>query len=150
MGSPHGIRISRVRLAELKRVLEIERASFGEEAYTAAMFRQLFENCGDLFFVAKRSGRIAGYVATCAARGSAEIISIAVHPARRNAGIGTALMEHTRGALQRRGVRRLRLMVRAGNAEAIRFYRRFGFRRVRTVPRYYEDGGAGWRMERRL
>ena len=144
----HEARVFRARFAHLRSILAIERASFGDDAYTAGMFRELFENCGDLFFVAKRSGRVAGYMVTCVARGRAEIVSIAVEPGRRKSGIGRVLMKHTLSALKKCRVRKLTLMVRLTNIDAIRFYRRFGFIRSRTVARYYEDGAAAWRMQR--
>jgi ribosomal-protein-alanine N-acetyltransferase len=34
----------------------------------------------------------------------------------------------------------VKLEVRAGNDEAIRLYREFGFTHHHTVPRYYDDG----------
>jgi ribosomal protein S18 acetylase RimI-like enzyme len=37
-------------------------------------------------------------------------------------------------------------MVRSDNGAAKHFYERFGFKRVRTVPGYYEDGASGVRM----
>jgi ribosomal-protein-alanine N-acetyltransferase len=45
--------------------------------------------------------------------------------------------------LSRRGVPRLTLMVKVTNRRARAFYERRGFRRIRRVPRYYEDGQDG-------
>jgi ribosomal-protein-alanine N-acetyltransferase len=39
-------------------------------------------------------------------------------------------------------------MVRVTNREARAFYEKYGFRKVRTVRGYYEDGGDGWLMAR--
>lgn len=142
--------ITRFRLSTLRRVLEIERVSFGSEAYTREMFLELDRDCGDLFFIAKRSGRIAGYIVTCAAAERAEIVSIAVDPRYRKIGIGKALMAHTLSALKKKGVRSVGLMVRASAGPVIRFYRRFGFRAVRRVPGYYSDGAEALRMRNLL
>ncbi|MEO8131150.1 MAG: GNAT family N-acetyltransferase, partial [Bryobacteraceae bacterium] len=75
-----------------------------------------------------------------------ELVSIAVDPDFRTLGVGAALMKHTASVLKRRRVYSWHLMVRINNEPAIRFYRRFGFVRSRTVRGYYENGGDAWRM----
>ncbi len=153
-GKPAGldapILIRAFRPSDLDRIMKIERAAFSREAYTRKMFLQLYRECADLFVVAKRARRIAAYMSTCADSNQAELISIAVDPKRRKLGLGSALMRHTLAALKVRKVRRVVLMVRIDNTEAVRFYRRFGFTRLRTVPGYYEDGGAAYSMRKRL
>jgi ribosomal-protein-alanine N-acetyltransferase len=144
------VQIVPFRRSQLLRIMAIESATFADEAYDKEMFLELYRNCSDLFFVAKRSGHVAGYMVTCAASGKAEIVSIAVHPKHRNTGVGKAMMEHTLKKLKARGVRRVELMVRSTSAASIRFYRSFGFSRVRRVARYYQDGGDAWRMKRLL
>jgi ribosomal-protein-alanine N-acetyltransferase len=144
-GQPAPVEIVRFRPRHMASILEIERAAFAEEPYTRAIFRELYAECGELFLVAKLRRRIAGYIATCARDGTAEVVSLAVHPEHRRKGIAAALLEFT--------LKRLRgpveLMVRVDNQAAIRFYRRFGFRQVEKVPGYYEKGLAGLRMLRR-
>ena len=114
------------------------------------MFLEYLTRHPELFLVAKFGRRIAGYAITCAARERAELASIAVDPAFRAHGVGTALMEYLAAELQRRQVRHWCLMVRITNESAIGFYRRFGFIRTRTVRDYYEDGGDAWRMSRKM
>jgi len=103
-----------------------------------------------LFLVAKVRGRLAGYIATCVERRNAEIVSLAVHPDYRRRGVGAALLRRTLKRLSGTGVRRAELMVRTGNRAGAQLYRTFGFRRVRTVARYYEDGGDGFLMARAI
>lgn len=142
------IEIRAFRSSDMGRILEIERAAFPKEAYTRAIFRELHKDCPELFLVAERSGRIVGYMVTCPNRRKAELVSIAIDPARQKRGAGTALMAHTLAALETRGVQIFELMVRPANKVAARFYRRFGFVRAGAVARYYEDGGDGVRMTR--
>lgn len=134
------VRISRFRLTQLGRILAIENAAFPDEAYSRQTFLELHRECGPLFYVAKWGRGIAGYMVTAAEQGRAEIVSIAVDPAARGRGVGTALMRRTLSRLRRLGIGRLDLMVRPTNAAAIRFYAGFGFRRVRRVAGYYDDG----------
>ena len=95
-------------------------------------------------------GRIAGYAVACAETRNAEIDSLAVHPDYRRRGVADALMRHMLGALGAAGVGRVELMVRTGNTAGAQLYSSLGFRRVRTVPRYYEDGGDGFLMARAI
>jgi [ribosomal protein S18]-alanine N-acetyltransferase len=126
--------------------LRIERASFGAEAWPRKYFLELYRDCRDFFIVAKVGARIAGYAVSCAEKRDAEIASLAVHPDYRRRGVADALMRHTLRALGATGVRRVELMVRTGNTAAAKLYRSLGFRRVRMVRRYYEDGGDGFLM----
>ncbi len=144
------VEIARYRPRHLRRILRIERACFPEEPYTRAIFRELYYECGELFLIGKVRRRIAGYIATRLSEGRAEVISIAVDPAYRCAGLGTAMLEHTLERLAKAGASSVELMVRVDNEAAIRFYRRFGFRRAGRVAGYYEDGHTGLRMRRAL
>lgn len=130
----------------LRRILEIERASFPNEAYTRDMFLELHRECGDLFLIAKRSGRIVGYMVSSVGPRKAEIISIAVDPGYRNTGVGRALILYTIEKLRELGAGRLELTVRTTSAAAIRLYRSLGFSPLKTVTHYYQDGGDGLRM----
>ena len=143
-------RVRRLRLADLDRIMQIERASFGEEAYDRNLFAGFFHKCGDLFLVAVHERRVWGYMITCPRGERAELVSVAVDPAARGRGAASALMESTLQRLRRRGVTRFHLMVRVTNDKARAFYERYGFERERKAPRYYEDGGDGWRMARDL
>lgn len=130
--------------------MRIERASFGKEAWPRRYFLELYAGCRDFFVVAKVGGRIAGYAVACAERRNAEIASLAVHPDYRRLGVADTLMRHTLRELGAAGVRRVELMVRTGNTAGAQLYRSLGFRRVRTVPGYYEDGGDGFLMARAI
>ncbi|MGA2600099.1 MAG: GNAT family N-acetyltransferase [Bryobacteraceae bacterium] len=135
---------------DVDRILEIEAASFGREAWDRELFDEALEDCPELFLIAKLSGRIAGYSITCFAKGKAELISIAVFPDARRRGVGEALVRFTLRALKRRKVAVWRLMVRIGNEDAVRFYKGLGFVRVRTVKGYYGPDVDAWAMELRL
>jgi [ribosomal protein S18]-alanine N-acetyltransferase len=142
--------ITPFRISELPRVMEIEYATFPEDAYSRKMFLALQRDCPELFLVARRAGRVAGYMVTSASARHAEIVSIAVDPGSQKLGIGTALMAYTIRRLKKVHVQRLELAVRCTNTAAIRFYRNFGFDPVKRVPEYYADGGDAIRMRKHL
>ena len=144
------IQIVPFRLRHLPRVLSIERAGFGADAWPRRYFLELYADCRDFFVVAKVRGRIAGYAVACRDKRSAEIASLAVDPDYRRGGVGGALLRHLLGALSKADVRRVELMVRPGNMTATKLYRAAGFRRVRLARGYYEDGGDGLLMARAI
>jgi [ribosomal protein S18]-alanine N-acetyltransferase len=149
-GMPARIRVDRFRLTQLPRVLSVEGAAFPHEAYDRQIFLDLYQQCGGLFYVVRQGRPVVGYMVTCISRRGAEIVSIAVHPASRGHGAGAALMRQTLRRLKQLGIGLVTLMVRVSNASAIRFYCRFGFERVRRVPRYYGDGADGLLYRLRL
>jgi ribosomal-protein-alanine N-acetyltransferase len=146
--------IRRSRPADLDRIMEIERASFGPDAYDRNLFAEYTRRCGELFLVAERSRKVCGYALTCrragAFRNRAELVSLAVDPAMRGRGVASALMESTLRRLRLRGVSRFGLTVKVTNEGARAFYEKYGFIKVRRVRRYYEDGEDGWLMAKRL
>jgi ribosomal-protein-alanine N-acetyltransferase len=134
----------------LPRVLAIENACFARDAYPRELFLELYRDCGRNFFVAKRARRIVGYSVASASRSEAELVSIAVLPEHRRAGVAAALMRHTIARLRRARIRKLLLVVKTGNAAAIGLYRRLGFRHAGRIARYYEDRADGLLMRLRL
>jgi ribosomal-protein-alanine N-acetyltransferase len=148
MSTPLSIRL--FRLSDMDRILEIEHASFGEDAYDRNLFADFYHKCGDLFLVAVRGRIICGYMVTCiggrSASNRAELVSVAVDPKRRGKGIASVLMDSSLRRLRRRGVARFSLIVKVTNRPAIAFYEKYGFTRSRIVRQYYEDGADGWLM----
>ncbi len=145
-----GIQIRRAARGDLPSILRIERVSFTVDAWDAEIFRAYLEDCPELFFVATNGTTVAGYAIACIDGRGADLDSIAVHPRYRHHGVATALLQRTIASLRRRRVPVCRLVVRRTNRTAIALYRRFGFARTTTIPHYYPDGEAGWRMRRRI
>ena len=131
---------------DLRRILTIERSSFGVDAWDKELFEAFLGSSSAQFILAEAGGKLLGYLIAIDAGARAELASIAIAPRARRRGIGQALMAHTLRRLRRRRVQEWWLMVRTTNEAAIQFYRRFGFRRTRRVKRYYEDGADAWRM----
>jgi [ribosomal protein S18]-alanine N-acetyltransferase len=147
---PAPYRIRRLRASDLDRILEIERDSFGRDAYERDLFVAYLDKCGPLFLTAEREGRVWGYLIACIRGDRAELVSIAVDPAERGRGAASALMDGVLRRLRRRGVVRIALTVKVTNRKALAFYAKYAFQRVRRVRRYYEDGADGWLMARKI
>ena len=144
--------IRRFRLTDLDRILEIEVASFGADAWDRNLFAEYACRCGELFLVVELGRKLYGYSITCICAGiirrRAELESVAVDPAVRGKGASAALMDSTLRRLRRRGIGRMALMVKVTNERARGFYEKYGFKKVKRVPQYYEDGADGLLMAR--
>jgi ribosomal-protein-alanine N-acetyltransferase len=142
------ILVRRFTPAAMDSVLKIERSAFGEWAWDRNLFADYLDSCGALFFTAVRGGRIVGYSITCVSRGlvrkRAELVSIAVAREEQGRGAAEALLRRTVRDLRRREIPRLGLTVKVTNDRARAFYEKHGFRKVRRIPRYYEDGEDGY------
>jgi ribosomal-protein-alanine N-acetyltransferase len=152
MDKRYGVRP--IRQCDIDRILEIETASFGKDAYDRNLFAEYTLKCGSLFLVAVRGNKVIAYSITAAFTNrtgkTAELVSVAVDPTHRGRGAASALMDSTLRRLHRRGVTRLRLMVKVTNRRALKFYQKYGFRRIRRVAGYYEDGTDGFALSKNL
>jgi len=81
-----------------------------------------------LFFVAVDDERVIGTVMGGYDGHRGWIYLLAVLPAARRRGIGTALVRHVEAALRESGCPKVNLQVLPGNAEVIEFYRKLGFK----------------------
>ena len=143
------IAVRRCREADLNRVLTIERASFGADAWPRELFLELLETNPTLFLVGTIGGEVTGYVAAVKRREAAELASLAVHPRGRGRGLARAMMKRVLARLESEGAGECWLTVRPGNRRAISLYRFLGFTRVRRVKDYYGPGRDGLRMRLR-
>lgn len=83
---------------------------------------------------------LIGYGGLDLAGETADVMTIAIDPARRGQGHGVVLLEHLLQRAQQSGARQVMLEVRADNEAAIGLYARYGFQEVRRRRGYYQLG----------
>lgn len=136
-----GYAVREATRADLLEVFRIEKRSF-PQPWPFAAFEQFLGRPG--FLVAEATGEVVGYVVADTVpnhgRDLGHVKDIAVAPEHRGNGVGSTLLARALAALEASGVVSTKLEVRASNERAIELYRRFGFVRRRTIPRYYDDG----------
>ncbi len=76
----------------------------------------------------------------------AHLVLLAVEPTFRNRGIGNQLLQWQLLCAQNAGLADISLEVRAGNPTAQLFYKSAGFKRIRTLKRYYCGVEDAFRM----
>lgn len=140
------------RTADLIDVLRVAAASL-DQSYDPQLFLTLAESSPDLFLVASDDDRrrVDGFVlGVVAAASEVRILLLAVDPSRRRSGVGSRLLKALASAFVARGVRMVRLEVRADNEGARAFYREHGFEEVGLDRGVYDDGADAVLMRRRV
>jgi ribosomal-protein-alanine N-acetyltransferase len=84
-------------------------------------------------------GRLIGFIMSRMVAGEAEILSVAVAPARRGKGLARRLLDLHLRRLAGLGTRAIFLEVGEDNAAALKLYRRAGFGEVGRRGGYYID-----------
>ena len=90
-------------------------------------------------WAAESEGRVIGLLVARIAADEMEILNLAVEPASRRRGAGTALLDAALEYGRRAGASRVFLEVRESNLVAQRFYERHGFAASGRRLRYYRQ-----------
>ena len=144
--------IRKFHLADLPRVMQIERACFGSEGYSGATFlAHAFRDRRGFFVAEDGGGRLLGYVLARLGlpwlgprRGG--VTSIAVAPSQRRQGIGRALMEAALAYLTEHHAEQADLEVNVTNRAAQSLYESLGFKQTKLLPHYYGANRDGLQM----
>jgi ribosomal-protein-alanine N-acetyltransferase len=123
-------------LADLARLHE---ASFAQ-AWDERALKGLIAS-GAVALVAEELKRIAGFILFRTAADEAEILTVAVAPDCRRAGMGRALVEGAARTAAGAGATRLFLEVGAGNVAARALYAGLGFTKTAERKGYYRVAG---------
>lgn len=108
---------------------------FGE-AWTPSQSLGMIALPGVWFSIAWSGNRPVGFALARAVADEAELLLLAIRPAARRSGIGTALVRSIAADAHERGADVLHLEVRANN-EAVRLYRNEGFKKIGERRDYY-------------
>lgn len=154
--TPPGVDIRPASRADLLAVYRIERSSFSQPWPFVAFERYLdaagFFVAEDVTVAAERraadgpdlDGGVVGFVVADVTptyhAPIGHIKDIAVDPDHRRNGLGRTLLRSGIAACRAEGARQIKLEVRVGNDRAIELYRAHGFRPLRRIDSYYEDG----------
>jgi len=141
---------------DLDSVIEINRICLPEN-YASFFFMDTYRSCPSAFVVAESDGRIVGYIMCRIEHGFSDIkrlrflrkghiISVAVLPEYRRAGMATELVKRALQALREMNADECFLEVRTTNDQALKLYEKLGFALARRAPHYYADGAEAMVM----
>lgn len=153
---PEYLRVSQAERERAQReknsVPEVRRMTMEDGAAVAEMEHQLFpdawseksiletlEQPNTICLMAEKAGRAAGYLLVYTAADEAEIARIAVAKELQRQGVARTLLNELETICKSRGIRKILLDVRAGNAAARALYTKAGFAEDGIRQRFYED-----------
>jgi [ribosomal protein S18]-alanine N-acetyltransferase len=146
--APAKLEISPARARDLPAIASLQRRAFPPRlAYPLGTLVFLWMLPWTRLLVARRDGKIVGCVIGDRVLEGSRIINLAVDPAARRQGTGTALLYAAEVALPGGD---MTLMVQTGNTAARALYRRVGYEEESENPNYYGPGRPGvWMRKRR-
>lgn len=128
--------IRRATIGDATTLARIHAVCFSE-AWSPAEMTKWLEMPSIVAIAAVERGGATGFVLGQAAADQAEILTLAVEPARQRQGIGGALLQTLEGEAAKRGARSLYLDVAEDNAAALALYRGAGFAEISRRRGYY-------------
>ncbi len=121
-----------------EQVAELEQLCFSDPWSLNSVNSEL-TNPLSLWLVALEDHQVVGYIGSQTVLDEADIMNVAVHPARRRKGVAAALLTELQSRLKEKTVHSLTLEVRASNEAAISLYSRLGYLQVGRRPNYYRN-----------
>jgi [ribosomal protein S18]-alanine N-acetyltransferase len=131
--------------ADMARIIALEQELFPEDAWTPEMFAAEFAQppTRRLYLVAEDGTALIGYAGMMFSGGTqADVVTLAVNPARWGEGTGTALLTALIDEAGKRGYQEVLLEVREDNPRARRLYLRHGFTEIGIRRGYYQPSGV--------
>jgi len=122
---------------DIPRVAQIERSIFSDPWSAAAFAEALRQPHVRSLVLEDGEGGVIGYGLGSIVGDEAEILNLAIDPARRRRGAGRRLLDALLALLRAEGAGRFYLEVRRSNAAAIGLYEAAGFRPMGVRPAYY-------------
>jgi ribosomal-protein-alanine N-acetyltransferase len=139
------VRLRAISRADMPSVIALERELFPEDAWTPKMFAGEFAQPPSRrsYLVAEERDKLLGYAGIMFTGGTqADVVTLAVKPARWGEGIGTALLTALIDQAVGRGYAEVLLEVREDNPRARRLYLRQGFTEIGIRRGYYQPSGV--------
>jgi ribosomal-protein-alanine N-acetyltransferase len=134
-------------------LLEIDEASFpGGVAYDAAELAYFMNRAGAETIVAEIDGIIVAFLIMelHGNHRTATIVTLDVRQSERRSGIGSQLLKRSEEILSDYGVESYDLQVDVTNGAAVAFYKKHGFKGIRTLRNYYANGNDAYLMVKDL
>jgi len=139
------VRLRPMTRSDMTAIMALERQLFPEDAWTPQMFAAEFAQPASrrLYLVAEDGTALVGYAGMMFTGGSqADVVTLAVNPARWSEGTGTALLTALVGEAEKRGYEEVLLEVREDNPRARQLYLRHGFTEIGIRHGYYQPSGV--------
>jgi len=108
--------------------------------YSPEEYLMFMMSSGMLILVAYEGDELCGYLVAQHTPPTIHIMSFGVYEKHRRKGIGRQLIEKTEEIATKESdkIKRVSLFVHADNIGGLKFYKKYGFKKVKTLPNYYK------------
>ena len=125
-------------LIYLEPIMEIENLSF-PSPWNLSFFKEEVKNPVSHLWTVFVYGVLSGYICFRMVADEIQLLNIAVHPRKRDNGLGQCLLKKMICAGISEGIQSIWLEVRTSNLIAHRLYEKLGFKEISKKPGYYRD-----------
>jgi len=121
------------------------------ERYNPSIFNYFFETFPKGFIVAEKNNKIIGFiVGVIINQDLAKILMLSVSELFRNQNIGSSLLKKFLEEISYENIKIIQLEVRFDNKKAIKFYEKNGFKIIKKIPKFYQNGKDAFTMEKEI
>ncbi len=136
------VELRALTLDDLPQVMALEVRAF-KHPWTVDLFRSELNNSWSTILLAEHldgsARRLVGFIVFWVVHDEVHVLNVASDPDLRGRGIARTLLDECVSRARAARAVLLTLEVRRSNANALRLYERYGFRRVGVRPKYYAD-----------
>ena len=131
-------------LDDLDQILELEKLSFGKDAWPKATMKSELAAKHTYYLVALSEAEVIGYagLSKVASASSADVQTIAVSGTHQRQGIGRELMQRLIDKARELGAKEIYLEVREDKSAPQKLYESLGFEKIDRRPNYYQPDGV--------
>ena len=147
--TPRSMLIRDFRPDDLSQVLNLVNTTF-RERYSPDLLMGAYRSYPEYALVVEHGGVIGFALGTRSGARDGRILIMAVRASHQNMGLGATLLNILLNRFLDHDLAAARLEVRVSNTDAIRLYRRYGFKIAGIIPLYYGDGEDGYVMQKAL
>jgi ribosomal-protein-alanine acetyltransferase len=132
------------RESDLDQIMQIEKASFGKDAWSKSNMYSELVAPHTTYLVAQVSDSVIGYagLSKLATSKSSDIQTIAVSQSQRGLGIGRALLENLIAVAEKQEAEEIFLEVREDKPTPQSLYNSLGFKEIDRRENYYQPDGV--------
>ncbi|MGL5693615.1 MAG: ribosomal protein S18-alanine N-acetyltransferase [Peptostreptococcaceae bacterium] len=130
--------IEEMKAEDIDGVFEVEKNCF-EDYWSKDAFKKELTNNLAKYLVAKKDGKVVGYVGTWFVVDEGHITNVAVHEDYRGQKIGDQLIKELVQVCKNNKIVAMTLEVRASNRVAQGLYRKYGFKMAGIRKEYYSN-----------
>jgi ribosomal-protein-alanine N-acetyltransferase len=127
-------------------MIKLVREAFGKD-YSRDLFFEMGTLFPEEFMTVFDDSKLIGFLmGALTSPKEARVLIFVIDGQHRGKGIGSQVMSSFIDHCRKKGVERIRLEVKTTNENAIKLYRKFGFKAVDVLEKYYRDGNDGYLM----